>query len=471
MKNQRKNHSILNVILIAMALMFIVSGCERTSTTPINAESEADLIFDSPVPGTQYFGNYVYHGDVNADGYDDLLVTASRFNECQGRAYLYYGGQDMDTTPDIIFTGETVGDYFGEGSWLGDVNGDGCTDVILGALGYNEDQGRVYIYYGGANMDNVPNVVIDGEPEVAGGFGRTCTTGDVNGDGYEDLFVGAIKYPNGTYQGRIYLYYGGVPMNTDCDLTITGEKSGDVFGELIDASGDVDGDKLCDLLTAAHFFSLPSDGRKRGRPSPGVRNRGRAYLYYGGNPMDGTCDLFFTGENSQDEFGSGVELGDLDRDGYADISIAARTYNEYSGRVYFYWGKARMSMNARADLLFEAESRLSAFGGDDIEVGDIDGDGYGDIAITSYAYPNNIGSGRVYLYRGNTQADMSTNCDRTITFPGKANLAQFMTIGDFNNDGYGDLVVGAWGYPDDEKQGQVWLYYGGPSKCTGATFN
>ena len=46
-----------------------------------------------------------------------------------------------------------------------------------------------------------------------------------------------------------------------------------------------------------------------------------------------------------------------------------------------------------------------------------------------------------------------------------------MTIGDFDNDGYGDLVVGGWGYPNGAKQGRVWLYYGGPSKCTGGIFD
>ena len=457
---------------LAITLTSVTDGTEigdRTISLP--AGGKADLIFDSPATGKQQFGNYVYHGDVNCDGYDDLLVTASRYNECQGRAYLYHGGTDMDVNADMIFTGENTGDYFSEGGWLGDVNGDGVPDVILGALGYNSDQGRVYIYYGGPDMDGNPDVIIDGEPGVAGGFGRTCTTGDVNGDGYEDLFVGAIKYPNGDYTGRIYLYYGGDPMDTNCDLIFTGEKSGDVFGELIDASGDVDGDNLCDLLTAVHFFSHISDARDHGRPNPSGHNRGRAYLYYGGKPMDGVCDVILTGENRHDEFGSGVEVTDIDNDGRADILIAARTCNNFAGRVYLYWGKAKASMSDRADLIFDGERNHSAFGGDDIEVGNINNDDYGDIVIAAYGYPNNVGSGRVYLYHGDTQANMNIDCDRTITFSGRTNFVQFMTIGNFDGDSYGDLVVGGWGYPDGTRQGRVWLCYGGPSKCSGVTFS
>jgi len=433
-----------------------------SKTVELLAGGEADLIFDSPATGLQHFGNYVYHGDVNGDGYDDLLITASRFNECQGRAYLYYGGTRMDTSPDLVFTGEAIGDYLSEGAWLTDLNCDGYSDVILGAFGHNNKQGRVYVYYGGENPDAKVDVTINGEPGTVGKFGRTCTAGDVNGDGYEDLFVGAQQY-DGDYTGRVYLYYGGDPMDTTCDLIMTGENPDDTFGWMIDSSGDVDGDGFCDLVVATRWWPKTT--------LSGGDAIGRAYLYYGGNPMDGVCDIVFTGENKNDQFGSGLEVADTDGDGRADIFIGARGYANYSGRVYLYWGKERRNLTNRADLLFEAESGLSAFGGDDIEVGDIDGDGYGDITIAAYGYPRNAGSGRVYLYYGINQANANTACDRTITFSGRDNLAQFMSIGDFDSDGYGDLVVGGWGYPDGARQGQVWLCYGGPSKCTGITFN
>ena len=431
-----------------------------SQTIDLLAGGQADLTFDSPASGLQQFGNYMYHGDVNGDGYDDLLITASRFNECQGRAYLYYGGTNMDTSPDLVFTGEDIGDYLSEGGWLTDLNRDGYCDVILGAFGHNNKQGRVYVYYGGEKTDAKADVTIDGEPGTVGKFGRTCTAGDVNGDGYEDMFVGAQQY-DGDYTGRIYLYYGGESFDTNCDLILTGEKANDTFGWMIDASGDVDGDHYCDLVTATRWFDY----------TEGDPDRGRAYLYYGGDPMDGEADVIFTGETKVDDFGSGLEVADVDNDGRADILIGARTFNDYAGRVYLYWGKEKASMSNHPDLIFESESKNIAFGGDDIEVGNVDGDSYGDIAVAAYGYPPGIRAGRVYLYHGDTQIRINADCDSSVTFSGRNNLAQFITIGDFNNDSYGDLVVGGWGYPDGAKQGRVWLYYGGPSKCTGVTFN
>jgi ankyrin repeat protein len=435
----------------------------RTMTLRIGGK--ANLVFDPPTSGRQFFGNYVYHGDINGDGYDDLLIAASRFDEIRGRAYLYYGGNDMDTTPDLVFTGETVGDYFSEGAWLSDLNGDGYCDVILGALGHNNKQGKVYVFYGGPSVDAKVDMIFEGERNIVGNFGRTCCTGDVNGDGYEDLFVGANRY-NDDYTGRVYLYYGGESMDTEVDLILTGENPGDVFGWMIDSSGDVDGDGFCDLVVVTRWWPKTAQS--------GGKAMGRGYLYYGGNPMDGVCDVIFTGEQAGDELGSGLEVADVDGDGRAEIFIAARRYNNSTGRVYAYWGKERRLWNNRPDLIFDGECPRSSFGGDDIEVGDIDADGYKDISIAAYSYPSwgegSSGNGRIYLYKGNTLGQMNVDYDDTITFSRKGNLAMFMTIGDFDNDGYGDLVVGGWGYPEDSCQGRAWLYYGDPSKCPAVTF-
>ena len=87
----------------------------------------------------------------------------------------------------------------------GDVNGDGYSDVIAGAYGYSTNTGRAYIYYGGATIDTVADVTMTGEA-ASNFFGRSVSiAGDVNGDGYSDVIAGAFQYSSAT--GRAYIYY------------------------------------------------------------------------------------------------------------------------------------------------------------------------------------------------------------------------------------------------------------------------
>jgi hypothetical protein len=186
--------------------------------------------------------------------------------------------------------------------------------------------------------------------------------------------------------------------------------------------------------------------------------------------MDETCDVTFTGENTKDNFGCGIGVGDVDNDGRDDIIVGARGYQTRQGRAYLYWGKPRANMNNVADLIFDGEgNNYDNFGGDDIAIGLVNDDDYRDIAIMALGWPNGDMRGRTYLYYGDTQRNMNVVCDRTFTGFENGNEPQFATIGDLNKDGYGDLVVGGWGY--NNSQGRVWLYYGGPSKrSTDVTF-
>ena len=162
-----------------------------------------------------YFGVSVSTaGDVNGDEYDDVIVGAW-FNDAggsdAGRAYIYYGSASMDNTPDVIMTGEAAADWFGISvSTTGDVNGDEYDDVIVGAAcndAGGSDAGRAYIYYGGGSMDDVADVIMDGQ--VAGDqFGYSVSkAADVNNDGCDDVIVGALlNDASGADAGKAYIY-------------------------------------------------------------------------------------------------------------------------------------------------------------------------------------------------------------------------------------------------------------------------
>ena len=227
-------------------------------------DTKPDLILTGPTEAYTQYGNYPRFGDVNGDGYEDLLVAGAwHYNNKQGRLYLYYGGKNMDDKPDKIFTGEEIGHGFGSEAALADVNGDGYADVVTGAAEYNDKQGRLYVFYGGPDMNEKADVVIDGEPGTHGYFGHTITAGDVNKDGYKDVIF------DGTDEKD---HYFGRDIN---DPKMVGDVNGDDYG---------------DLLISSRYWNYLG----------GANGQGRARLYYSGPgaSMDSTPDKIFTNENA-----------------------------------------------------------------------------------------------------------------------------------------------------------------------------
>jgi hypothetical protein len=415
----------------------------------------ADLIFTGEKPGTQQFGNYVTAGDVNKDGYDDLFTTASYFENLKGRAYLYYGGREMDNLPDMAFTGEFEGEALGVGNSLGDVNGDGYLDVILGACNYDAGHGRIHIYYGGPDMDSIPDITIVGKSKGAW-FGRRIEAFDIDRDGCDDVLVVATQYNNNT--GRAFLFYGGDPFDTTADAVLDGENPDDRFGRQATMGPDVNGDGYGEILIGARGW-------------PGDEGQGRAYLYLGNTPddMDSICDKIFTGEQLGNQLGSSQCISDIDQDGFADILIGARFAAHFRGRVYVYWG-ARHFKGNRPDLVLEGEPG-SNMGGDDIVCGNLNGDDYADVLIGAYNYPSRtIRRGRVYVFHGSAKSTMDIIYDGV--FDGEEELNRFglnVAIGDANGDDFNDAFVGAYGY--NNRQGRAYLYYGPFDSKTDITFN
>jgi len=168
-------------------------------------------------------------------------------------------------------TGENAGDRFGYSvGTAGDVNGDGYADLVVGAYGYDSFRGKAYVYHGSASgLSALANWTATGE-NTGDTFGWSVgTAGDVNGDGKADLVVGAYGYDGN--RGKAYVYHGSASgLSTSANWTDIGENTGDRFGSSVGTAGDVNGSGKADLVVGAYGY----DG-----------NRGKAYVYHG-SPLD-----------------------------------------------------------------------------------------------------------------------------------------------------------------------------------------
>ena len=288
------------------------------------------------LPGEQ-LGGVDGVGDVNADGWDDLLVGA-RFNAAggfeAGRAYVYYGGPASDATADLVIPAQTAGERMGFAvARGGDLNGDGHADFLVGAY-HNSltdfETGRAYVYFGGPGVDGTPELILEGEGFRAH-FGDYVAAVDVNDDGHEDVLVGASQI-NGA-AGRAYIYYGGPGMDATADLVLASGIPGDWFGRFLSGGADLNDDLHPDFVV--------------GTPAANNGGPGTVHIYHGGPDVDNVCDGILTGEDANDRFGwaSCATGSDLNADGVEEILIGAFNHQEASaaatagvtrGKAYIY---------------------------------------------------------------------------------------------------------------------------------------
>ncbi len=420
------------------ALVFAVPAADRADAS----RGRSNLVLAGGVPGETFGCSVASAGDVNGDGYVDVIVGAYQSGTAgspTGRAYIYYGGPGADERADVILTGEAAGDAFGVSvAGAGDVNRDGYADVIVGAYendGRGANAGRAYIYFGGPKMDASADVVLNGEA-AGDAFGYSVAgAGDVNRDGYADVLVGAYENSAaGPGAGRAYLYHGGPKPDAVADVILTGEAAGDRFGISVAGAGDVNGDGFADVVVGAY------------QNDAGGRDAGRAYVYYGAPRLGMRPNAVLTGSAEGDAFGFAVAgAGDVNKDGFADVIVGAY-HNDAggkdAGRAFVYFGGANFS--TKADAVLTGEGAGDAFGYAVGAAGDVNADGYADLLVG--AYGNDAGgsaAGRAYVFYGGTTPHLTS--DFSLTGGSTLDNLGFAVAGsaDLNGDGYADIVVGA----------------------------
>ena len=383
-------------------------------------------------------------GDLDQDGTDDLLVSAwfaspGGVNRA-GSVMAYSGASGLEM---FRWNGTIKNEFLGESmDRAGDVNGDGYPDVILGATGANPGgmnrAGSAFVYSG---RDGTLIHRFDGQA-VSARHGWVAGAGDVDGDGFHDLLVGADgASPDGVFQaGSAYLYSG---KTGHVIWTFHGSEVDGHFGNFLAGAGDIDGDGSPDLLIAG-MDENPF----------GIAGAGVIYLHSGATgsllrKIDGT---FVSGQ-----LGTGlVGLGDLDGDGKGDFAVGAPGFGSGPsyGIVAVYSG-----LNAAPILQLRGEVVGDRFGYSVANAGDVNGDGLSDILVGApRADPNNsVDAGTVYLYSGK-DGQLLRRFDGLN--PGDNIGVSAAGAGDIDADGHDEVTIGAPGAAPGArtKAGSVYIY-------------
>ncbi len=393
--------------------------------------------------------------DYDGDGYADTLVGARRQSgvaSSQGSVWLFRGGPDGPTEPatELPAPDPEMDGLFGIVlAALGDIDGDGFSDAVVGAHdvdGVDVDSGRAYVYQGGPDGLNPEPTVLDiPMPQAMAFYGRGVSgLGDVNADGYADFAVGAYNVAGATMgEGRAFIYYGsarGVTALPGTTLVATDPQTSEAFGVRVAAAGDVDSDGFADVLVSAYNWDLDMT----------TTNNGRALLFLGTQAGVSTAPHAILQSPSPEmggQFGFSVAgLGDVNGDTFGEVIVSARGEGG-RGRAYVYDGSSSGLMATPSWTTdVQADSSLE-YGFIVAPAGDLDGDGLADAVVTARlddtATPN---EGRAWVFDGTT-GGLSAMPSASLVGEPREQGAQFgfaaSGVGDTNGDGYGDLFVGA----------------------------
>ncbi len=444
---------------------------------PVNAASAASWhhYIGGDYPDARFGNSVGTAGDVNGDGYADVIMAAMIFRSAyngEGVVAVYAGSAaGVGAAPIWSALGGQENAFLGSSvSTAGDVNGDGYADIIVGAAGYSYYKGAAFVWLGAADglgpIGSPANADWNAVCPVSTAmcsFGRTVgVAGDVNGDGYSDVVIGAVSY-NTLNDGAAFAFYGA-PDGLAAVSGWIGESDqvGATFGQSVSSAGDINGDGYADVIAGAPFYDA----------SPTLTDAGRVYVYYGAtNGLSASSAWItqtLTGDQAGADFGLSVgAAGDVNGDGYGDVIVGALFYDAGgitdTGQASVYYGSA-VGLSATPAWTVSGEQAGESLGISVGTAGDVNGDGYSDVIVGAYHYDNGAlaDAGSVFVYYGSAAGLSTTPNWSAITTQAGTNLGNIVgTAGDVNGDGCSDIIIGANLYDNGlADEGMAFVFYG-----------
>ncbi|MFG0318391.1 MAG: integrin alpha [Planctomycetota bacterium JB042] len=428
----------------------------------------ADLTLNGSAASGEFGYSVATAGDVDGDGRSDIVIGVRAYTGAitgQGRAEIYRGsssGSVLAFSPYAQLTIAQTNAFFGTSvSTAGDVNGDGFSDVIVGAPRAEQGttrEGLAYVFHGGASMSPTPSATLEANDDFANFGFSVSTAGDVDADGFSDVIVGAPNYNAGQVdEGFAAIHHGSSGgVATTAEWTKDSNFTNARFGYAVGTAGDVNGDGFSDVVVGSPGFTT------------GPVDEGWAFVYHG---SPGTASV---APNWQDQgngagalYGAAVgTAGDVNGDGYADLAIGSPGFDgpgSVQGQVFVHHGSAG-GLSTEPDFLRALFEANPAFGNAVATAGDVNGDGFSDVIFGARTFTNGqTNEGRAQVHYGSPAGPgtMPVTFDRGDSASRRLG-SSVASAGDVNGDGFADWIAGEPTYSNgDESEGRALVYHGG----------